>query len=92
MSFKTNRKCDDCLKITKRSWRYKGSFYCYLCYRKRCKMMDNPLGSKPYFNLEQALNRVYEVKGYMSNENKILARLHLPQILTGHKVRLVLVK
>lgn len=56
-----------------------------------------------YISLEEALAKVYEVKGYLINQNRMdasghkrpptrAACLNVPSILIGHKVKLVLVE
>lgn len=48
---------------------------------------------KPYFTLEEALSRIYEVKGYKQKKKKgIEARINVPSILIGHKIKLLLIK
>jgi len=33
------RNCEECNRTTKTSWRYKGIFYCYICYKRRIKCL-----------------------------------------------------
>jgi len=42
--------------------------------------------------LAQALEKTYEVKGYLDKRNNIRVILTLPQILVGHKIKLSLAK
>lgn len=51
---------------------------------------------KPYISLEKALSREYEVLATAIKKGKQKGRIHplirVPQILIGHKVKLILVK
>ena len=55
---------------------------------------------KPYFSLEKALSKTYEVKGrkavYKTGKKKGIVSfsgiIFVPQILIGHKIKLVLKK
>lgn len=51
---------------------------------------------KRYFSIEKALNKVYEIKGrkqrFKDGRVNIYGVCTFPQILIGHKVKLVLVK
>ena len=49
----------------------------------------------PYRNmarvsLEDALKKIYEIRGYLSKDNRIVTFRSFPSIMVGHKVRLVL--
>ncbi len=60
------------------------------------KTIINIRKRKPYKSLEQALNKIREVRGYKkkhgNGEPSFYGSLTLPQILVGKKVKLVLVK
>jgi len=71
----------------KRSWKHKGKFLCYHCYHKRFKNFLG--GMKPYYNLEEALSKVYIIRGYAGKQG-VKAVISIPSILAGHKVKLVL--
>lgn len=61
----------------------------YLC--SDCKPKLNIGSHKGYISLEQALSRVYEVKGYIDKRNHVQQKLNVPSILIGHRIKLVLV-
>lgn len=55
---------------------------------------------KPYISLEEALNKIYEINpnkavyrnGKRKGQRKLNPLITVPQILIGHKVKLVLVE
>ena len=82
--------CENCEKRMRQARRYKGKILCYKCYRKKAKRVG---GYRPNFSLEEALKRTYKIRGYLNKkQNSICAACSFPSILTGHKVKLVLIK
>lgn len=81
--------CEDCGKDMKRFRIHQGKFLCFGCYRKRMHIM---VARDCHLSLEKALERTYEIKGYLLGDNSIRAIMSLPSILIGHKVKLVLVE
>ena len=64
----------------------KGRFLCGTC--KPHRMLGQPL--KSYFSLERALKKIHTIKGYRTVNGRIVCTISVPQILIGHKVKLVL--
>jgi len=83
---KKKRKCNGCRKIRKLR-KYKNLLLCWSCYSKRIHIL--PCGKK-FETLEEALAKTYEIKGYLDKNSYIHAFLNPPQILIGHKIKLVL--
>ncbi len=91
-------KCDICKqeKRIRHIIRFKGKYWCTSCLQKRptnriqASATEN-LASKARLTLEEALARTYEVKGYLNRKGHIHTQLQPPQILIGHKIKLVLV-
>lgn len=90
-------KCDECKHLVRISVTfYKGKYLCSKCRRKTkgCKIQQSlvELGH-PRISLEQALNKIYKVKFYVSSKNtKSAAVISVPRILAGRYVKLVLVE
>ena len=62
---------------------------CYQCYVKRVHLIGQSTG--PRKTIEQALAKTYKVNGYLNKNGTIRAiQINVPQILIGHKVKLVL--
>lgn len=70
----------------------KGDYICYNCVKKKGKIIEVK-GFLPFRGktLEQALEKVYEIEGYVNMKGKVLVNISLPQIMIGHKIKLVLV-
>ena len=87
---KTKSNCEGCNRIYNiKSLRIiKGEFLCYHCIKPKTKM---PQIRYPIIKLEQALEKIYEVRGYLRKDGGIAPQIITPQILIGHKVKLVLV-
>lgn len=86
-------KCDSCEKLRRRRGMivYKGKFYCGVC-KAKFRTNVSPVHN-PHISLEEALNKIYEIKGYLNKKNGCLSsHQSFPSILIGHKVKLVLVK
>ena len=63
---------------------------CYICYKRSTHTLagDNP---RNYMSLEKALNKTYEVNGYLyKKKNTIKAGCSFPIILIGHKFKITL--
>lgn len=92
-------KCDGC-KLEKRARhiiRFKGKFLCTNCRNKRVtsriqQSASVKLDENGRMSLEKALNKVYEINGYLSLKGHIRGFRSFPSILIGHKVKLILVK
>lgn len=81
--------CEECGHGTKSIRNFQNKFLCYRCYFKHMTRMPGiPAG---YITLEEALDKVREVKCTSSNTNPI-GHLHLPRILIGRKVKLILIE
>lgn len=84
--------CSECSIKTKSTLLGKEGFVCKNCYNKDKKIIT--IGDRrPRISLEKALDKTYEVKGYGSGKGKtpiLHVLISCPQILIGHKVRLVL--
>jgi len=61
----------------------------YLC--SNCKPKNIPLPFLKGFTLKRALEKEYNVTGYLTKKNSLEAKIHVPSILIGKKVKLILV-
>lgn len=92
-------KCDECgnLRRSRNVVRHKSKFLCFTCRQKLPstrlqKSISQSLNPDARKTLKEALNRVYEVKPYVSKKGKLIAGgISPPQILIGRKVKFVLV-
>lgn len=80
------KECENCRNQIRREWKYKGHFYCYNCYMKKCKRI---YFGRPPMGLKDALDIVREIK--CSSSKSPVGYLYLPKILIGKKVKLILV-
>jgi hypothetical protein len=88
-SIRSLKICGDCGKKMRRFRTNKGKFVCYPCSIKDKKII-NP---HKYFNMEKALSKEYIVHGYGKKKScSIVAVIHVPSVLIGHKVRLIVTK
>ena len=91
-----NKTCTVCGKIAKSLYRNKSDFCCAMCYRKKITYIGTRMKDyRSNISLEDALNKVYTIKGHKSidkNGNPKIQQSHIcpPSILIGHKVKLVL--
>lgn len=77
---------------------YKGRYLCYTCRKKELghKIMSSVCSvGRSYIDLQTALNKTYEVKMYVSKNNKSGDKqrsclIHLPSVLAGRKIKIVL--
>lgn len=85
---KSNKKikCDKCGRIKRSRYivQFKGKFLC-----SDCKPRINVSHRR---TIEQALNKVYGVRGYMAKNGSVSAVINVPSVMAGRKVKLVLVK
>ena len=85
---KSNAKieCEKCGRIVRSRYvvKFKGKLLCSNCVPR--------VHYRPRVSLEKALNKIYEVKGYLNNKNQKIAKIHIPPILSGKKVKLVLIE
>ncbi len=91
-------KCSICGRERRRLLIYKGVQICYPCYAGVMTKCESLANNKSWdgLTLQQALDKTYEVKGYLSQckRNKkyyIKSVANFPQILIGHKFKVVLV-
>ena len=82
------KECSKCKNQTRGTWRYKTDFYCHRCYKKNFKIINMAIP----FSFQKAMNKIYEIRGYLHKNGSINANCTFPQILIGHKVKLVLVE
>ena len=80
-----NKKCMDCCKLVRRTWKTKGKFLCQQCYSK---YMHITQCRPPKIKLEEALNRTYVIKKYKTS-SCIAA---FPSILAGYKFKIQLIE
>ena len=90
--------CDECGKNprVRNVIKFKGRFLCKNCRSKILSYRIQQSASekiKPTvaYTFEEAINKVYEIKGYLTKNARIRSVISCPQILIGHKVKLVLV-
>ena len=82
------RFCHKCSRKVRTIRRGKGGFFlCWKCYRKETHIMPF-LSRMSGMSFEKALNKTYEVKGYLTTRGTIRAVCCFPQILVGHKFKL----
>lgn len=86
---KVKRPCGDCGKQIRNVHIYRDKFLCWNCYREKGNMIN--FGGEP-LTLEKALDRVYEIRGNITKKGLTGGFRNFPQVLIGHKVKLVLVK
>lgn len=95
----TKIKCDGCGRLmrTRGIVQLNGKFLCFNCRRK----LDNSriqesiiqkINSDRRLNLEKALEKTYELNGYLNKDGVIRCFRSFPTVLIGHKVKLQLVK
>ena len=63
---------------------------CRRCYNKTKTRITYKTGAR--VSLKKALEKIYEIKGYISKRGHLTALKSFPSILIGHKVRLVIVE
>ena len=80
--------CEDCGRQMRRFRVMEKKYVCYSCSRKYI----NVIGSANPLTLEKALNKVYEIKGYVNGQGQMIAYRSFPTTLIGHKVKLLLIK
>lgn len=84
------KKCNECgLEYRKMYLMKAGLSLCWKCSRKHYNKINSPY-QKPRISMEEALNRIYLVKGYLINKREITAKFSIPNILIGHKIKIVL--
>lgn len=89
--------CDECKQLARiRSLTfYKGKYYCTRCKQKlqsfRMGQSVTQLGI-PKISLEEALNRVYEIKTYYRKDGSPQCHLHFSSALSGKKIKIVVVE
>lgn len=93
MRSKVWKVCDGCGKNTRRIRLSKGKFLCWGCYTKVSQMIYQ--GSRCYKSLQEVLDKVYEVRGYVKKTRKgvvnVVAVFSLPSVMVGRKFKIVLV-
>lgn len=92
MTLKLNfakKKCTKCRKTCRKIYRYKSNFLCHLCYARSLVMIPRG-GNNNLTSLENALKKVYNVRGIINSRNTVVATTTFPGILVGHKIKIVL--
>lgn len=91
---KDSTTCEICFVKTKSNRLGRDGFLCSKCYRRKTHEIGTRLNDFiPQKNLKEVLSKVYEVDAYVNSRgNLITTHIPCPQILIGHKVKLVLVK
>jgi len=89
--------CDNCNKLrrVRNMICFKGKYLCGQCKSKTesaLRQLSACQIGKPYYTLEEALNKVYNVYTYFSEKKGRSCQIGLPSILSGKKVKLVLVE
>lgn len=84
------KKCDNCELSYNKVTIYKGKMLCKKCLNKIDTITVGNIRNG--YSLEGALNKVYEVKGYLTKSNNLISMISFPQILIGHKFKIVLVE
>ena len=70
--------------------KFKGKYYCYLCYVKSVKMTG---GVSFAYTLEQALNKVYEIKGRVSKNGYLTTDgIYFPKVLIGKRFKIKIIE
>ena len=82
--------CMECNNYTKSFRSYKNKYLCYKCYIKHVRIIKE--GDNRLMPLHEALSKTYEVRGYVNNKGYIISTMSFPQILIGHKFKLVLIE
>ena len=88
MKSKKLMNCEICNKKTKTLHLKEGKYLCWDCYRKKGILSTS--SRMPKISLKKALNRVYEVKAYKGKNGNLNVQLPVPQILIGHKLKIIL--
>jgi len=87
-----NKNCMDCGKKVRKFRSYKNKFLCYNCYIKKLHRIEI---SRNYnrISFEKAINRIYEVKGYVTKKGYIKAMSSsFPNCLIGHKFKIQIIE
>jgi len=91
----TMKICEECGHMIRQIRYFKGKYYCYNCYMKHAKKMSEygeffePPAIK---TLDEALNKIRIVRGYINNRGTLYANISLPSVLVGKKIKLILVE
>jgi hypothetical protein len=84
-------KCENCKKLYRNTMIYKDKLICRKCYKKEVHILKGfPM---PHITLEEALDKVYYIKGYRSKGKKsvgLVSCMSFPQVLIGHKIKVYL--
>ncbi len=83
------KKCMDCKGYARKLRSYGAMFLCYKCYNNRVTVIGKK--GMNQLSIKEALAKTYEINGYLNPKGQIIAHRSFPQILIGHKVKLVLV-
>ena len=84
------KKCEVCNVKVKKLWERRGKMRCWNCYAKTTRK----IGTKTIMTMEEALKKVYNVKGYSwitkDGTHVIRCSISVPIVLAEYKVKLVL--
>lgn len=98
-SRKNWQKCSKCKRKTRSLRKSKDDeIVCFNCSMNERHRIGGPINRKPHFTLKEALDRVYKVRttktvyksGRFKGVAKLFPKIHVPQALIGHKVKLSL--
>ena len=85
------KSCMECRNYTKSFRSYRKQYLCYKCYLKKVTIIHTGKRRRG-FSLKEALDKVYEPYTHITKRGHIHSTISLPQILIGHKFKLVLVE
>ena len=80
--------CMECNNYTKSFRSYDNKFLCYKCYIKHVRIIREGRGN--FMSLENALKKTYIPTGYVNKKGHIISTFSCPQILIGHKLKIIL--
>jgi hypothetical protein len=85
-------KCEGCGK-KKRSRtviKFKGKQLCGACMNKyRIGNIDLPSRNSKQVSFKEAINKIYEIKGYKCKNHSIIATCSFPTILIGQRIKII---
>ena len=96
----TKKSCEGCGKLYRNLTKVRHKYLCYYCKRKVLAPIGVG-GGRYYVPFEEAISKVYEVRGYKNlgdlrnypkRNPSIQASCNFPAILVGHKFKIQLIK
>lgn len=78
--------CERCGRIVRSRYaiKFKGKLLCNNCVPR--------VNYRPRVSEEQALNKIYKVRGYLNEKGHRTAHINVPPILSGARVKLIIQK